>query len=184
MKFYTGIPFLGLWKKIWVLLQRLYVHRMAAIVAVLCLCIGSFMGLSRGFMIGFQQSQATGATLGIVSGYTILDRIGRGEMVQVERMASTLLDLSVMEFYQNRGLPITPWFIQLQYQLRGWGSMSQDTTAYVSMIKRVAEYRNTHPSDYLRGQKKVNSWLMSYLPPESIDEAKLDSISNHGEGEE
>ena len=113
MKFYTGIPFLVLWKKVWVLLQRLYVHRMAAIVAVLCLCIGSFMELSRGFMIGFQQSQATGATLGIVSGYTILDRIGRGEMVQVERMASTLLDLSVMEFYHNRGLPITPWFIQL-----------------------------------------------------------------------
>ncbi len=175
MKFYTGIPFLSVWKTSWILLQRLYVHRMAALVAVLCLGIGSFMGLSRGYVMGFQQSQTTGAALGIVSGYTILDRIERDDMVQVEKMASTLLDLSVMEFYHNRNMPKTPWFIQL----RGWGSMSQDTSAYVSMMRGVAEYRKTHPSDYLRGQEKVNTWLMSYQLPDTIPKPLKALISEY-----
>lgn len=184
MKFYTGIPFLVLWKMSWNLLKRINSHRIALSVAIVCLGIGAFMGLSRGFNMGFMQSQSSGAILGMVSGYTILDRLERGDTVQVELMASTLLDLSLQEFYEKGGTPKQPWFITLQYQLRGWGKMTPDTSAYASFLTQLAEYRNTHPSDYLQSHKKLYTWLESYLPTDTsslklneLEHEQIDTIT-------
>ena len=184
MKFYTGIPFPGLWKRCWLLLQRINTHRSATVVALLCLGLGSFMGLSHGFHTGFLQSNSSGAVLGMVSGITILDRLEQGDMDQVERMANTLLDISVQDFYENGGPPQQPWFLRLQYRLRGWGSMIHATSAYQSALGQIAEYRKIHPSDYLQGNEELNHWLMSYLPKETsasesdhLDSMQPDTVS-------
>jgi len=170
MKFYDGVPFPRLWKSIWNFIVTAYHHKMATLLIILLLGIAYFEGLTEGYYRGHSEAQGKEAILVADLSHVILSRMDDGELEEAAQTANLLLDFSLQKMYRHDGTPDMPWYVQLDFIRHQLGLRHQDLSAYDYRLKRLAQFRSTHPTEYFNNHEKLNKWLMSYLPGDSTSQ--------------
>ncbi|MBC8191653.1 MAG: hypothetical protein ISR87_00730 [Candidatus Marinimicrobia bacterium] len=170
MKLYDGVPFPRLWKSIWKVIVTSYHHKIATLLFILLLGIAYFEGLTKGYYRGHSEAQGTEAVMVADLSHILLLRLAKGEFEEAENTANLLLDGSLRRMYSHDGIPDLPWYIQLDYLRHQLGLRHHDSSAYDYRLKRLAQFRSKHPTEYFNNHEKLNLWLMSYLPGDSTSQ--------------
>lgn len=142
----------------------------------LLVCGGFYVqGLRQGYVAGYEYCSSTKSLASAGMSVVALDYIHKNEVEEAVKLMEVTLDEELLSTFWTGLHLFVPWYMPYHSRL----NTEEQQKAWESALTRIAAYRKTHKSSsswMIPGQPAFEN-LMTFLPSDSSEGIKIDSIS-------